>query len=115
MLIMPSTKLNSNLSNFIFVLILMIFTGCGSFNSSSLVSSDGIYSSANEKETASSNSRYYENYFKDKANEIGNDFVFSDSITNSSNYITSNSYLLNYIIIEYNMLFHQNMIFKHRS
>ena len=90
MLIMPSTKLNSNLSNFIFVLILMIFTGCGSFNSSSLVSSDGIYSSANEKETASSNSRYYENYFKDKANEIGNDFVFSDSITTNSDYITSN-------------------------
>ena len=90
MLIMPSTKLNSNLSNFIFVLILMIFTGCGSFNSSSLVSSDGIYSSTNEKETASSNSRYYENYFKDKANEIGNDFVFSDSITSNSDYITSN-------------------------
>ena len=90
MLIMPSTKLNFNLSNFIFILILMIFTGCGSFNSSSLVSSDGIYSTANEKETASSNSSYYENYFKDKANEIGNDFVFSDSITSSSNYITSN-------------------------
>ena len=88
MLIMPSTKLNSNLSNITLILILMIFTGCGSFNSSSLVSSDGIYSSGNEKETASNNSKYYENYFKEKANELGNDFVFSDSI--NSNYITSN-------------------------
>ncbi len=51
-----------------------MLAGCGSFNSSSLVSSDGIYS--NESNNENSTSKYYENYFKDKALELENDFVF---------------------------------------
>ena len=61
MLIMPSTKLNSNLNLLIFTFILLVINGCGSFSSSSLVSADGIYGN-NNKETQSSSSKYYENY-----------------------------------------------------
>ena len=78
MLIMPSNKLKSNLNNSFLVLILIVFTACGSFNSSSLVSADGIYSNGNKSETQNSSSKYYENYFKEKALEMGNDFVFSE-------------------------------------
>ena len=77
MLIMPSNKLKSNLNKSFLVLILIVFTGCGSFNSSSLVSADGIYSNGNKSETQNSSSKYYENYFKEKALELDNDFVFS--------------------------------------
>ena len=80
---MPSIKLNLNL----LLLILMITYGCGSFNSSSLVSADGIYNN-NIKETENSTSKYYENYFKDKALELENDFVFSDSINLNSDFVT---------------------------
>ena len=62
MLIMPSNKLKSNLNKSLLVLILIAFTGCGSFNSSSLVSADGIYSNGNKSETQNSSSKYYENY-----------------------------------------------------
>ena len=54
MLIMPSNKLKSNLNNSFLVLILIVLTGCGSFNSSSLVSADGIYSNGNKSETQNS-------------------------------------------------------------
>ena len=74
---MPSIKLNLNLNHLFFVFLLTY--GCGSFNSSSLVSADGIYNN-NDRETKNSTSKYYENYFKDKALELENDFVFSDSI-----------------------------------
>ena len=90
MLIMPSNKLKSNLNKSFLVLILIVFTGCGSFNSSSLVSADGIYSNGNKSETQNNSSKYYENYFKEKALELGNDFVFSDSINSNSDFITSN-------------------------
>ena len=90
MLIMPSNKLKSNLNKSLLVLILIAFTGCGSFNSSSLVSADGIYSNGNKSETQNSSSKYYENYFKEKALELDNDFVFSDSINSNSDFITSN-------------------------
>ena len=90
MLIMPSYKLKSNLNKSFLVLLMIIFTGCGSFNSSSLVSADGIYSNGNKSETQNSSSKYYENYFKEKALELDNDFVFSDSIKSNSDFITSN-------------------------
>ncbi len=90
MLIMPSNKLKSNLNKSLLILVLIIFTGCGSFNSSSLVSADGIYSNGNKSETKNSSSKYYENYFKEKALELGDDFVFSDSIKSNSDFITSN-------------------------
>ena len=80
---MPSSKLKSNLNKSFLVLVLIIFTSCGSFNSSSLVSSDGIYSNGNKSETQNNSSKYYENYFKEKALELGNDFVFSDSINSN--------------------------------
>ena len=75
MLIMPSIKLNSNLNLLIFTFILLVFNGCGSFNSSSLVSADGIYGN-NNKETQNSSSKYYENYFKEKALEMENGLFF---------------------------------------
>ena len=90
MLIMPSYKLKSNLNKSFLVLLMIIFTGCGSFNSSSLVSADGIYSNGNKSEAQNSSSKYYENYFKEKALELDNDFVFSDSIKSNSDFITSN-------------------------
>ena len=90
MLIMPSTKLKINLNITILVLFLLALVGCGSFSSSSLVNSDGIYNNNNENETKENNSKYYENYFKEKALEMNNDFVFSDSINLDSDFITSN-------------------------
>ncbi len=90
MLIMPSTKFNFNLNSSILVMISLILSGCGSFNSSSLVSADGIYSNNEKVENENSTSKYYENYFKEKALELENDFVFSDSILNNSDYISSN-------------------------
>lgn len=90
MLIMLSNKLKSNLNKALLILVLIIFTGCGSFNSSSLVSADGIYGNGNNSETENSNSKYYENYFKEKALELDNDFVFSDSINSNSDFINSN-------------------------
>ena len=36
-----------------------------------------------------SSSKYYENYFKEKALELENDFVFSDSINLNSDFVTS--------------------------
>ena len=91
MLIMPSNKLKSNLNKSFLVLILIVFIIVGSFNSSSLVSADGIYSNGNKSETQNNSSKYYEkNYFKEKALELGNDFVFSDSINFNSDFITSN-------------------------
>ena len=83
---MPSIKLNLNLNPLL--LILLLTFGCGSFNSSSLVSADGIYNN-NNKESENSTSKYYENYFKDKALELENDFVFSDSINLNSDFVTS--------------------------
>ena len=81
---MPSIKLNLNL----LLLIFLLTYGCGSFNSSSLVSADGIYNNKN-KESEISQSKYYENYFKDKALELENGFVFSDSINLNSDFVTS--------------------------
>ena len=68
---MPSIKLNLNL----LLLVLLLTYGCGSFNSSSLFSADGIYNIKN-KESEISSSKYYENYFKDKSLELENGFVF---------------------------------------
>ena len=90
MLIMPSIKLNFNVSHLFLSIILIITYGCGSFSSSSLVSADGIYSSKKNKETENSSNKYYENYFKDKALELENGFVFSDSINLNSDFVTSN-------------------------
>ncbi len=85
---MPFSKLYSHLNLFLINIILLMLAGCGSFNSSSLVSSDGIYSNESNKEN--STSKYYENYFKDKALELENDFVFNDSLISNNEFITSN-------------------------
>ncbi len=90
MLIMQSIKLNLNVSNLFLSIILIVTYGCGSFSSSSLVSADGIYSSKKIKEIENSSTKYYENYFKEKALELENGFVFSDSINASSDFVTSN-------------------------
>ena len=85
---MPFSKLYSRLNLFLINIALLSLVGCGSFNSSSLVSSDGIYS--NESNRENSKSKYYENYFKDKALELENDFVFNDSLISNNEFITSN-------------------------
>ena len=64
---MPFSKLYSHLNLFIINIVLLLLAGCGSFNSSSLVSSDGIYSNESNKEN--STSKYYENYFVHNANQ----------------------------------------------
>ena len=85
---MPFNKLNSHHNQTILVLLIFTLFGCGSFSSSSLVSSDGIYNSESKDE--SSSSKYYENYFKEKAFDLENEFVFSDSLSLNSEFITSN-------------------------
>ena len=85
---MPFNKLYSHLNIFLINIFILMLVGCGSFNSSSLVSSDGIYSNESIKENGMS--KYYENYFKDKALELQNDFVFNDSLISSNEFITSN-------------------------
>ena len=66
---MPFSKLYSHLNLFLINIVLLMLAGCGSFNSSSLVSSDGIY--INESNKENSTSKYYENYFKDKVEPFG--------------------------------------------
>ena len=82
---MPFSKLYSHLNLFLINIVLLLLAGCGSFNSSSLVSSDGIYSNESNKENCTS--KYYENYFKDKSLELENDFVFNDSLISNNEFI----------------------------
>jgi len=82
---MSSNKLLFNQKNLI-ICFMMLFISCGSFNTSSFVSSDGLYS--DESTTKSKiQSSYYKNYFQEKINEFENN-IYPDT-TSLSNYINS--------------------------
>ena len=63
---------------------------CGSFDSSSLVSSDGIYAgNENNLETMKPKSDYFKNYFSDEANKYDLDLSQNDSLNLDSFLISS--------------------------
>ena len=63
---------------------------CGSFDSSSLVSSDAIYAgNENILETMKPKSDYFKNYFSDEANKYDLDLTQNDSLNLDSLLISS--------------------------
>ncbi len=82
-------KLHINLK-FLSPLILLILFSCGSFESSSLVSSDGIYDGKKSNfETIKPKSDYFKNYFSDEADKYSFDLSQNDSLNLDSYLISS--------------------------
>ena len=59
----------------------LVMISCGSFDSSSLVSSDGIYAgNENNLESMKPKSDYFKNYFSDEASKYDLDLSQNDSL-----------------------------------
>ena len=86
---MKNKKLHINFKYLSVIFILIVLVSCGSFDSSSLVSSDGIYASNESiKETLKPKSDYFKNYFSDESSKYNLNLLESDSI-NFDSYLMS--------------------------
>ena len=86
---MKSKKLHINFK-FLSPLVFLILFSCGSFDSSSLVSSDGIYAENKSNfETIKPKSDYFKNYFSDEAEKYKFDLSENDSLDLDSYLISS--------------------------
>ena len=86
---MKNKKLNVNIK-FLSPILLLVLFSCGSFDSSSLVSSDGIYAGKESSlETIKPSSDYFKNYFSDEANKYDFDLSQNDSLNFDSSLISS--------------------------
>ena len=89
-LLLKNKKLHINFKYLSSIFILIILASCGSFDSSSLVSSDGIYSrNESSKEILKPKSDYFKNYFSDESNKYDLNLLESDSLNFDSYLISS--------------------------
>ena len=87
---MKNKKLHINFKYLSAIFILIILVSCGSFDSSSLVSSDGIYSgNESSKEILKPKSDYFKNYFNDESSKYDLNLLESDSLNFDSYLISS--------------------------
>ncbi|MDC3109479.1 hypothetical protein OA490_00725 [Flavobacteriales bacterium] len=87
---MKNKKLHINFKYLSAIFILIILASCGSFDSSSLVSSDGIYSgNESSKETLKPKSDYFKNYFSEESSKYDLNLLESDSLNFDSYLISS--------------------------
>ena len=78
---MKNKKLHINFKYLSSIFILFFLASCGSFDSSSLVSSDGIYAgNESSKETLKPKSDYFKNYFSDESSKYDLNLLESDSL-----------------------------------
>ena len=71
------------------LLLLLIFTSCGTLNSANYTSNDGIYDGKENASTTNSNGVYYKDYFDQKAQEYGLNTTTNDSIITDINSYSS--------------------------
>lgn len=71
------------------LLLLLIFTSCGTLNSDNYTSNDGIYDGKENASTTNSNGVYYKDYFDQKAQEYGLNTNTNDSIITDINSYSS--------------------------
>ena len=89
-LLLKNKKLHINFKYLSSIFILIILTSCGSFDSSSLVSSDGIYAgNESSKEILKPKSDYFKNYFSDESSKYDLNLLESDSLNFDSYLISS--------------------------
>ena len=89
-LLLKNKKLHINFKYLSSIFILIILASCGSFDSSSLVSSDGIYSgNESSKEILKPKSDYFKNYFSDESSKYDLNLLESDSLNFDSYLISS--------------------------
>ena len=89
-LLLKNKKLHINFKYLSSIFILFFLASCGSFDSSSLVSSDGIYSgNESSKETLKPKSDYFKNYFSDESSKYDLNLLESDSLNFDSYLISS--------------------------
>ena len=87
--LLKNKKLNINFKYLSVIFILIILASCGSFDSSSLVSSDGIYAgNESSKEILKPKSDYFKNYFSDESSRYNINLLESDSL-NFDSYLMS--------------------------
>jgi len=87
---LKNKKLHINFKYLSSIFILIILASCGSFDSSSLVSSDGIYSgNESSKEILKPKSDYFKNYFSDESSKYDLNLLESDSLNFDSYLISS--------------------------
>ena len=89
-LLLKNKKLHINFKYLSSIFILFILASCGSFDSSSLVSSDGIYAgNESSKEILKPKSDYFKNYFSDESSKYDLNLLESDSLNFDSYLISS--------------------------
>ena len=87
---MKNKKLHINFKYLSSIFILFFLASCGSFDSSSLVSSDGIYAgNESSKEILKPKSDYFKNYFSDESSKYDLNLLESDSLNFDSYLISS--------------------------
>ena len=87
---MKNKKLHINFKYLSSIFILFVLVSCGSFDSSSLVSSDGIYAgNESSKEILKPKSDYFKNYFSDESSKYDLNLLESDSLNFDSYLISS--------------------------
>ena len=93
-LLLKNKKLHINFKYLSSIFILFFLASCGSFDSSSLVSSDGIYAgNESSKEILKPKSDYFKNYFSDESSKYDLNLLESDSL-NFDSYIISSDDLV---------------------
>ena len=89
-LLLKNKKLHINFKYLSSIFILFFLASCGSFDSSSLVSSDGIYSgNESSKEILKPKSDYFKNYFSEESSKYDLNLFESDSLNFDSYLISS--------------------------
>ena len=89
-LLLKNKKLHINFKYLSSIFILFVLVSCGSFDSSSLVSSDGIYAgNESSKEILKPKSDYFKNYFSDESSKYDLNLLESDSLNFDSYLISS--------------------------
>ena len=89
-LLLKNKKLHINFKYLSSIFILFILASCGSFDSSSLISSDGIYAgNESSKEILKPKSDYFKNYFSDESSKYDLNLLESDSLNFDSYLISS--------------------------
>ena len=89
-LLLKNKKLHINFKYLSSIFILFFLASCGSFDSSSLVSSDGIYAgNESSKEILKPKSDYFKNYFSDESSKYDLNLLESDSLNFDSYLISS--------------------------
>ena len=89
-LLLKNKKLHINFKYLSSIFILYVLVSCGSFDSSSLVSSDGIYAgNESSKEILKPKSDYFKNYFSDESSKYDLNLLESDSLNFDSYLISS--------------------------